>query len=107
MEFISDPNAQKYLKSFKGKPHVDFQAMFPDTPPEGIDLLNRMLVFNPRKRISLEETIAHPYFDNFRDANLETRVETLPSFPWDTELDITLDRAKEILTEELNKYRVD
>ena len=45
--FLSDENALKYIKSFQEKPPKDFASIFPDTPPDGLDLLRKMLVFNP------------------------------------------------------------
>ena len=32
-----------------------------------LDLVNRMLQFNPRKRISIEEVLKHPYLEDFHD----------------------------------------
>jgi serine/threonine protein kinase len=34
---------------------------------EGVDLVRRLLVFNPRKRISLEEALSHPYVREYRN----------------------------------------
>lgn len=45
--FLTDENAIKYIKSFQPKQPKDFATIFPDTPPEGLDLLKKMLVFNP------------------------------------------------------------
>jgi mitogen-activated protein kinase 1/3 len=71
ISFLTDENALKYMRSFDDHQAKDFQLMFPATPPEGIDLLRRMLTFDPRKRITLAEVIEHPFFANFRDPNLE------------------------------------
>jgi serine/threonine protein kinase len=40
-----------------------------------IDLLSRMLSFDPKKRISASEALRHPYFDNVSD-NLRRRGDT-------------------------------
>lgn len=41
--------------------------MFPETNALAVDLLERMLVFDPRKRISVDQALAHPYFSSLHD----------------------------------------
>lgn len=36
-----------------------------------MDLLKRMLVINPEKRITVEEALNHPYFDDIREEECE------------------------------------
>lgn len=79
--------------------------MFPDTDARGIDLLKRMLTFDPTKRITLNDVIAHPYFDNFHEANLEITVDTPPAFPWELEGDITITQVTDKILEEIHKFR--
>lgn len=38
-----------------------------------LDLLGRMLTFNPIKRISVEEALAHPYLEQYYDPTDEVR----------------------------------
>ena len=54
----------------------DFSPMFPkwirrplssivqNLPPEGIDLLEKLLVYHPPKRISAKDALNHPFFDD-------------------------------------------
>jgi serine/threonine protein kinase len=35
--------------------------MFPGAPNEAVDLLKKMLQFNPYQRITLEECLSHPF----------------------------------------------
>ena len=34
---------------------------------DGIDLLSKMIVFNPDKRLSVEECLEHPYVKSIKD----------------------------------------
>lgn len=46
---------------------VNFRAMYPDASPKSIDLMERMLQFDPRKRITVEEALQHPYLAQLHD----------------------------------------
>ena len=39
-----------------------------------LDLLDKMLTFNPHKRISVEQALAHPYLEQYYDPDDEVGV---------------------------------
>ena len=39
------------------------------TPPEAIELITHLLVYNPERRLKPLEACAHPFFDELRDEN--------------------------------------
>lgn len=41
---------------------------------EALNLLKRMLVFNPKRRISVDECLAHPFFKEVRNPAIEVRL---------------------------------
>jgi len=41
-----------------------------NAPPEAIDLLSKVLVFAPQKRLTPLECLAHPFFDSLRSSSL-------------------------------------
>ena len=47
------------------KAERSWQQMFPDADPLAIDLLSKLLEFNPDKRINVDDAIQHPYFEKF------------------------------------------
>eukprot|EP00798_Chlamydomonas_sp_ICE-L_P030379 gene30379-35387_t len=44
----------------------DLSTILPDLEPEGVDLLKLMMVYEPVKRISAKEALAHPYFNDLQ-----------------------------------------
>ena len=67
MEFLS-PAAKAFVLS---QPHcaaVPFKDIFPMATPEAVDLLSKLLVFHPAKRLTAKQVMEHPYFAKFRDA---------------------------------------
>ena len=42
-----------------------------------LDLLDRMLTFNPHKRVTVEEALAHPYLEQYYDPDDEVGIPQL------------------------------
>lgn len=66
LSFISSSaavNAIHRLPKFKP---INFDTWFKGADPNLIDLLRRTFVFDPRKRITLQGMLNHPYLDSFR-----------------------------------------
>ena len=45
------------------------RILLDDTPPEAIDLIAKLLEFEPQKRLTAEQAMAHPFFDQARHPN--------------------------------------
>lgn len=67
MGFVSDVKAKDYLKSFAHQDKASLATKFPKCPKEAIDLLERSIMFDPRKRITVAEALDHPFFKAIRD----------------------------------------
>jgi len=53
-EFISDQNARSYLEGFPIREKQNWSSIFPGSSAEELDVLDKLLQFNPNKRITLD-----------------------------------------------------
>lgn len=53
--------AVAYAKSLKKREKKDFRKLFPDASMPALDLLQKMLKFDPFERISVDDALRHPY----------------------------------------------
>lgn len=67
MLFIYSFQARSYLQSLPFKPKIAFSKLYPSADPKALDLLDKMLTFNPHNRITVEAALAHPYLEQYYD----------------------------------------
>jgi mitogen-activated protein kinase 1/3 len=77
MVFVTDDKAKEYLKSFSIQEKANLANKFPKVPKEAIDFLERAIRFDPRKRITVNEALEHPFFKSIRDPTKEQGGETI------------------------------
>uniref|UniRef100_A0A182MML1 mitogen-activated protein kinase n=1 Tax=Anopheles culicifacies TaxID=139723 RepID=A0A182MML1_9DIPT len=73
LECIINEKARSYLQSLPYKPKVPWSRLFPNADLNALDLLGKMLTFNPHNRISVENALAHPYLEQYYDPLDEVR----------------------------------
>lgn len=59
--------AKKYLKQLPHKLKKDLAKLYPHANPIAIDLLQKMLTFDPTKRVTVEEALGHAYLESMHD----------------------------------------
>lgn len=64
--FITDKKAIKYIKSLNIKSKMKVSKLFPNVDSHLLDLMKRMLEFNPYLRITAEEALQNKVFDRIR-----------------------------------------
>ena len=56
-----------YLKQLPRRMGKDFRQIFPNASPMALDLLKKMLHFDPTKRITVQQALEHPYLANLHE----------------------------------------
>ena len=83
MKFITNEKALEYIKSLKKKPKISFDKIYRDANPLALDLLDKMLVFNPGRRISVDEALAHPYLKTLHNVKSESECKRMFDFEFE------------------------
>eukprot|EP00479_Gromia_sphaerica_P013280 TRINITY_DN733_c0_g1_i4.p1 TRINITY_DN733_c0_g1~~TRINITY_DN733_c0_g1_i4.p1 ORF type:complete len:367 (+),score=83.84 TRINITY_DN733_c0_g1_i4:98-1198(+) len=103
LDWITNDKALQYIQNLEPKAKVSFSHMFPKASPLSLDLLEKMLVFNPHKRISVDEALKHPYLKQLHNPRDEP---TCPeAFNFDFEVDATTDKGiRNLMLQEIFRF---
>ncbi|KAJ8901844.1 hypothetical protein NDN08_004049 [Rhodosorus marinus] len=104
MQHISSDHARRFIASLPNKPQMRFQDLYPGTRPDAIDLLEKMLVFNPDKRITVEQALKHPYLAPLHDSEEEKVSEAQFTFEFDN-VNLSKEQLRQLILEEARQYR--
>ena len=59
------------LESLPPTKNKKLKDMFPTASEESLDLLKKLLQFNPNKRLTVEQALQHPYVAQFHNSDEE------------------------------------
>merc|ERR1712023_52592 len=108
---IENENAREYVRVIAastqdpsaGRP-LEFEEQFPDAEPAALDLLARLLIFDPRARLSAADALSeHIYLRDMHEAN-PTQTPT-PLFEYSFEAcGVTEASLKTLVWRELSRF---
>ena len=107
LTFITSEKAMRFMEKQRDKDHVPWSTVYPaylEEPGapvchEAFDLLDKMLKFDPRKRISVEDALAHPYLKTLHHEDDEPVAEKPFKFQF-KQADLTKSRLQELMYEQ-------
>lgn len=103
ISFLTDSKSIKYLRSFKKCHGKNISDILPHTHSAILQLLENMLKFDPRQRITIEDALAHPYFDSIRDPDKESSFDSVLNLEFESE-DIGIEELRYYMVQEILKY---
>ncbi|EFE33460.1 uncharacterized protein ARB_07820 [Trichophyton benhamiae CBS 112371] len=100
---IGSPRAQEYVRNLPYMHKQPFARLFPNANPDALDLLDRMLAFDPSSRISVEEALEHRYLHIWHDASDEPNCPT----PFDFHFEVVDDvqEMRRMILNEVQRFR--
>ncbi|PQE04802.1 MAP kinase protein [Rutstroemia sp. NJR-2017a BBW] len=100
---IGSPRAQEYVRNLPYMAKRPFPSLFPNANPDALDLLDRMLAFDPSSRIDVETALEHPYLQIWHDASDEPGCPSLFDFSFESTEDVG--DIRKLILEEVHRFR--
>jgi mitogen-activated protein kinase 7 len=92
-----------YIRSLPIKPRIKFKSLYPQATPLALDLLEKMLCFDPARRITCQEALEHPYFSVWHDPVDEPSCEV--PFDFGFEREDSTNGMRDLIVEEVRSFR--
>ncbi|KAF0682966.1 Aste57867_24979 [Aphanomyces stellatus] len=100
LDFITNPKAKRFILKQPKKPRLPLNSIYPRATELCLDLLDKMLSFDPRTRITIDEALNHPYLAAVRDRSVETTAEKPFDFSFE-DCELTRKKLQELIFEDV------
>lgn len=107
IEQLERDDAKRYIRCFAVRDGEGLAAKYPHVEADSVDILNRMLRFNPTERIAVTESLEHKLFKNIRDLSRETTAESRISLDFEREPDLDEKLLRKYFFKEIKRYHRD
>jgi len=104
MLFITNNKALEYIKGMESKKKVPLKHLYPNANPIALDLMEKMLAFNPNKRITVEEALDHEYFKSLRIKETEVKCDKPFTFEFE-KMKLTEKNLQKCMWDEIALFR--
>ncbi|ETW78989.1 hypothetical protein HETIRDRAFT_324063, partial [Heterobasidion irregulare TC 32-1] len=102
---IGSERARAYVRSLPIRKRIPFGKFIPLADPQALDLLEKMLCFDPESRITVGQALEHPWLAGYHDVDDEPLCPT-PFDRWrEIEALETIEQFRETLWKEIEEYR--
>lgn len=103
LKSCANPAARQFMASLPRANPTPFKKLFLKAEPIEIDLIQKMLTWDPAKRISAENALKHPFFTSLHDPFGEPVTLPFPEFEFDKK-QMSIDQLKVLLWEEVRRF---
>lgn len=108
LEILEDFKEKEQLRKIGKNSNLRFKERFQECPPQAVDLLRRMLTFDPKKRITVEQALEHEYLSALHCTDDEPSTTPVSAFDFEFEIyDLKREDYKDLLYEEVMLYQSD
>lgn len=107
LDKIGSERAKTYIKSLPNMPAVPLEKLYPNANPEALDLVSKLLTWDPDQRLTAQEALQHPWLKAYHESNARWQ----PPQPFDkfaeVELIHSLRQFKSSLQREADEMRME
>jgi len=104
IEQLERDDAKRYIACFAKREGEGLRAKFPCADSNSMDVLSKMLQFNPRDRISVIQALEHLLFEEIRDTKKETTKPSFITLEFEREPDLDELLLRKYFCKEIRRY---
>lgn len=108
LDFVTSERAKRFMNSLPNKAPVPLPEIFPAHKGEkqALDLLRKMLDIHPKKRITIEKALEHPFLESLHNVDDEPLHEKIFQFEFEHE-ELSRERIQQLIWDEMRDYHPD
>ncbi|CAE6493850.1 unnamed protein product [Rhizoctonia solani] len=94
---INSTRSREYIRALPFRKKKNLAQLFPNANPLAVDLMEKCLTFNPKRRIDVVQALAHPYLEPYHDENDEPSAPPLDAsfFDFDNGVELPKEQLKD------------
>jgi serine/threonine protein kinase len=104
LDFVTSDKAKRFMRKLPNNHTTPLNAQFPNTPSDALDLMRSMLQIHPRLRITVEDSLAHPFLAQLHSADDEPVALKPFDFSFEKEK-LHRIRLQELIWQEVGNFR--
>eukprot|EP00173_Palmaria_palmata_P001907 Plantae.Rhodophyta-Palmaria_palmata.ctg21414.p1 GENE.Plantae.Rhodophyta-Palmaria_palmata.ctg21414~~Plantae.Rhodophyta-Palmaria_palmata.ctg21414.p1 ORF type:complete len:318 (-),score=68.06 Plantae.Rhodophyta-Palmaria_palmata.ctg21414:46-900(-) len=107
---IQNKRAREFIAGLPDMPRANLAEIMKDACPDVVDLVERLLQFDPQDRLSAAEALEHKYVADFRDVDSEINADpslSLESLEPPSEKKLGRDGIRRLMWDEMLKFHPD
>lgn len=108
LDFVTSERARRFMNSLPNKPPASFEEIFSvhKNEKDALNLLKQMLEIHPKKRITIEKALEHPFLESLHSPDDEPINDTAFSFEFENE-ELSRERIQQLIWDEIREYHAD
>lgn len=100
-------NASKILATIPPIKKASLESVFPTAPEDAIDLMKKLLKFNPSDRLTVEEALEHTYVSQFHNLDNEPVCKKIITIPIDDNKKFSIKEYRMKIYSDIHKRKKD
>lgn len=108
MDFITSDRAKRFISSLPDSKPIEMIELFPEYSKENVatELFQKMMIFHPTHRITIDEALKHPFMISFHNPEDEPIANFTFQFPFENE-NLSKERIQELIWNEIYELHPD